>query len=222
MYTLEYGLYPIASILLCGCLYAIYRHALQLKCTARMAQMFILASLLATTACTLLSVVKLKEPYAQEEHGSGKLNAPAPTVKKYFTLAAIHNDAPLLVVQPELPDHKLMNPEAKHHIVVNAQYPFLSFILSNMHSLLGSIYWGGMAIALSYFLAQIGYLLLLRRNLRPTRQRNGATIYVTSRIRQPFSFGHNIFLPSTLTATVRHHVLTHELAHVGHRHSLWL
>mgnify|MGYP006988923377 CR=1 FL=1 len=175
MYTVETGLYPIAGILLCGCLYGIYRHALQLKCTARMAQMFILASLLATTACTLLSVTRLREPYAQVEHGGGKLNAPAPTVKQFFTFSATHNDAPLLVVQPELPDHKLMNPEAKHHIIVNVQFPILSFIFSNMHSLLGTIYWAGMAIALGYFLAQIGYLLVLRRSLRPTREQDGAT-----------------------------------------------
>ena len=77
---------------------------------------------------------------------------------------------------------------------------------------------------LLYFIAQVAFLLLLRgQHEFVGKEEDGQVeIFRIPATHLPFSFGHSIFIPAALDDKTERYVLMHEMAHVHHRHYLWL
>ena len=59
MYTIDFGLFPFAALILGGCLYAIYYWGIRLKCKARWAQTFIVIAMLLVTLSMFVNPTKI-------------------------------------------------------------------------------------------------------------------------------------------------------------------
>lgn len=217
MYTIELGLFPLTGLLIGGILYAIYRFALRLKCPARLSQTFILSAIIATTACSMVAFSMLKEPSplalqdtSTHDPFSEKANQGSPAT---FSKSAD-------VLQPTLTQGLSTSPVTEDSRAGDKQ-PFLTALFTDAFPLLGGIYLVGMLAMLCYFLAQLAYLYRFRKYQQQTEIHGGATVYEMTRGCLPFSFGHSIFLPKTLSDDDYVYVMAHELSHIRHHHSAW-
>ena len=201
MITFDTGLYPLTGILVCGALYAVYRLLLRLKSNSRWAQIFI------ATAVVLTTMVSVVTPIREVE------------VKRTASVPAIHRSSSAGLLPKGRKNAQFFDEPSgiaerlepsQHHIIDSAA----SLTLKPVY-----IYLLGVVCVVGYFLYQLLWLLRLRKRYPCTHQ-DDADIYIG--VKQPFSFGRSIFLPSAIDDEMRHYILLHEQAHIRHRHFLKL
>lgn len=213
MITFETGLFPLTGILVCGALYAVYRSLLRLKSSSRWTQMFIATAVVLTTMVSMVTLVREVEgeilwgsegagargneflrgnEYLRGSEGTGERGSEP-------SQAVSHTTA------PTSPSTTALQP-AKRQSRITPLKPVHIYLL-------------GVICVMGYFIFQLVWLLRLRKHY-PCTHLDDADIYIG--VKQPFSFGRSIFLPSAIDDEMRHYILLHEQAHIRHRHFLKL
>ena len=206
MYAIDFGFFPLTGIALGGVFFALYYWGLRLRCRAKVAQAFIVAAMLLTTLCTFFSPARLVEREALVEKPLSFSMDAEPT-------ASDANTTERMAKPDAFPQVASLPAEDESGVE--------SLLAKYFH--LETIYLLGVFVVLLYFLVQLLSLLLFRRRQEwLMHDELGISIYQLNGYSLPFSFGHSIFLPSTLSDEVRRYVLLHEQRHVLHKHYLWL
>ena len=218
VYTFDFGLFPFAGLLTGGCLYAVYYWGLRLRCQARWSQTFIVIAMVLVTLSMFFSPSRSILQNPQAPASTVSLDIPADDMEPSFEAT------------DGQPDHKdevtavttATTVTATEEVKVKEHNYALLF--SDVMRLLGWLYLAGLIIMLLYFAAQIVFLQLLRgqHELVGKVGEGRVDIYQIPATHLPFSFGHSIFIPAALDETTQRYVLMHEMAHVRHRHYLWL
>ena len=204
MYAIDFGFFPLAGLVLGGMLFAVYYWGLRLRCRAKASQFFIVASMVLTMTCTVVSPAKLVEQ-------SATWGMPLPSE----------------VGQ----ENRTVDTQSEGRVTADSAALTVSRSASTVGGRGGSkkffrldtLYLIGVIVVLFYFLAQfVSLLLFRRRHQRLSIDEQGISIYGLKGHSLPFSFGRSIFLPEGLADDVRRYVLMHEQLHVRHHHFLWL
>lgn len=220
MYTIDFGLFPFAGLVLGGCLYAIYYWGLRLKCKARWSQAYIIISMLLVTLSMFLCPEKKvqQEQLSSISHVSSdmQLENKEHTDLQFTTVGNQSKDKSKTSMVPteNVSSISVEDVEEKNNY---------SHLFSDVSYLLGWIYLVGLVIMLLYIAAQIAFLQLMRGQHEYVGRENGSIdIFLIPATHLPFSFGHSVFMPAALSEKVGRYVLMHEMAHIRHRHYLWL
>ena len=204
MVTIALDFYPWAGLLVAALLYAAYYWLLRLRTEARWAQTYIAVAMLAATAATFVSLARVVERSATAGASAAATVATTTAPDERLADAPTANDATPAAYGAALPATASEQ---------SAEW--------NAAALVTWLYGGGVVAMLANLAWQLLWCLRERRRSTLVTVEEGARVYA-SRYPQPFSFGHCVFLPQQLDADVRHYALTHELAHVRHRHFLRL
>lgn len=204
MYTLEPGLYPLTAILVAALLTAIYFGVVRMKCTARWAISFIFASMVVVTACSFVSPMRWVEHEATAEV---VVQPDANGIAPIEMVGTAH--APQPVIKVRTPEQDAAHPHS------------IKPLLHNAASLLGWLWLAGVVAVLAQVTWQCAYLWRLRRRQQRVGQVDGYHLYAVDGT-AACSFGRSVFIPREADDEMRHFMLLHELAHVQHRHFLWL
>ena len=231
LFTIDIGLFPFAGLLAGGLLYAVYYWGMRMKCSARAGQVFLLAAMLLTTLCSVVSMaltterdlpaVITCEPSAYAVQGGADMGSVyhgvAPTVPNPADDRA---EQPVVLRAPEV----LPTPPAvPAPTFLERLRATVRLLFADAFSVLGALWLLGIGVVLVYFLVQVAYLYAYRRRQTRMGMADGrAIVYETPAGALPFSFGRSVFLPASLDDGARHYVLMHELSHVRHRHFLKL
>ena len=207
MITFETGLFPLTGILVCGALYAVYRSLLRLKSSSRWTQMFIATAVVLTTMVSMVTLVR--EVEGEILRGSEGAGARGNEYLRGSEGAGERGSEPSQAVShttaPTSPSTTALQP-AKRQSRITPLKPVHIYLL-------------GVICVMGYFIFQLVWLLRLRKHY-PCTHLDDADIYIG--VKQPFSFGRSIFLPSAIDDEMRHYILLHEQAHIRHRHFLKL
>lgn len=204
MYTLAFGLYPIAAIAVCALLTLNYFCVVRLKCSARWAIGFIFATMAVTTVCSLVSPVQLVEVETAVE----LLVEPEKTSVIPVTMTDTAGElTPQLKIKMQQP--------------IAANIPSVASFLHNASHLLRWLWLTGICALLLYLLWQLFLLYRLRQRQEYVSDIAHARLYATDGT-DAYSFGRNIFIPREFDDEMRRFTTLHELSHVKHRHFLWL
>ena len=214
MYSLETGLFPLAAIVMGALLSAIFFGVVRLKCSARCAMNFIFAAMVMMTACGLLSPVR----WVEQETAVEVMAQPEETVLK-----------PVKVSQsPKIGDGKGLDKAVANEGTSDTgsapQPPVLrslTLLIHNVSNLLGWLWAAGVAVMLLSLMWHLIRLYRLMRHLEYIGQKDSTKVYAINGT-DAFSFGRSVFIPSAVDDEMRHFMTLHELAHVRHRHLLWL
>ena len=212
VYTLDFGLFPFAGVLIGGCIYAIYYWGLRLRCQARRSQKFIVIAMVLTTVSMFVS--------------------PARQVQQ-TTLTSISSNLQVddkgdVAFQPaktyDMEEKETEAPVETNTTEEAQDEESYGLFFTDVTRLLGWLYLAGLIIMLLYFAAQIAFLHLLRgQHEHIGKEEDGhVDIYQIPATHVPFSYGRSIFIPAALDDKTERYVLMHEMAHVRHRHYLWL
>ena len=221
MYTIDFGLFPFAALILGGCLYAIYYWGIRLKCKARWAQTFIVIAMLLVTLSMFVNPTKIVQQKQLSTVSGVSSNLQSENNNHSNSQSAKAGS------QSENNSKTTVVPTKTASIIsmeeINEDKLSYNLLFSDATSLLGWIYLVGLLIMLLYFAAQIAFLQLLRgQHEHLSRENDGIDVYQIPATHMPFSFGHSVFIPASLGEKIERYVLMHEMAHVRHRHYLWL
>ena len=216
MLTLEFGFFPLMGLLVAAVLYGVERWVLRLKCTARGVQAFIMAAMMLTTVCSLVTVSR-SETTPVVVDGLDRAASPLPSRGEAFPQPAGEKLQTPPLTQPleERGVAALADAYEEQAMTAADDAPRVSLgvIFADASSFLGLIYIIGVVAVLLWMLAQLLYLHAYRRRQTSV----GEGIYLTDDA-QPFSFGRSIFLPRRLPDDIERYVLLHERSHLSHRH----
>lgn len=240
MLTLELGFFPLMGLLVAAVLYGVERWVLRLKCTARGVQAFIMAAMMLTTVCSLVTLSRSETtpvvvdgldrdasplPLRGEifpQTAGGTLQTPPLTPplegRGVAALSDAHEEHGVGALSDAHEGHGAAAPSDAHEeqaVVERADVTHVSLgvIFADASPFLGLIYIIGVVAVLLWMLAQLLYLHAYRRRQTSV----GEGIYLTDDA-QPFSFGRSIFLPRRLPDDIERYVLLHERSHLSHRH----
>lgn len=240
MLTLELGFFPLMGLLVAAVLYGVERWVLRLKCTARGVQAFIMAAMMLTTVCSLVTLSRSETtpvvvdgldrdasplPLRGEifpQTAGGTLQTPPLTPllegRGVAALSDAHEEHGVGALSDAHEGHgaaALSDAHEEQAVVERADVTHVSLgvIFADASPFLGLIYIIGVVAVLLWMLAQLLYLHAYRRRQTSV----GEGIYLTDDA-QPFSFGRSIFLPRRLPDDIERYVLLHERSHLSHRH----
>ncbi len=200
--NIEFGIYPLAGIVLSAVLYAVYRFALRMRVTPRTSQVFILAAVAFSLAATFVTPVRMVDRHSPQQTLPQQTHPRLLPVREgsiYSHRAKQSDYSP--------PSQGVAGGESSPSSQGGAGYAIIYII--------------GIATVLLHMLVQILWLLWTKRRSTFVAADEDMMIYETT-FSTPFSFGHNIFLPAALDTETYRYVLMHEQSHVRHRHFLWL
>ena len=200
--NIEFGIYPLAGIVLSAVLYAVYRFALRMRVTPRTSQVFILAAVAFSLAATFVTPVRMVDRHSPQQTHPQQTHPRLLPVREgsiYSHRAKQGDYSP--------PSQGGAGGESSPSSQGGAGYAIIYII--------------GIATVLLHMLVQILWLLWTKRRSTFVAADEDMMIYETT-FSTPFSFGHNIFLPAALDTETYRYVLMHEQSHVRHRHFLWL
>ena len=204
MYTLVPGLYPLAAIAVCALLTLIYFSVVRLKCSAHWAIGFIFATMLVTTAFSLVSPMRWVELDTAVE----LLVEPEET-----------SVTPVTVVG--LADEPVPSLKVKARESLATDTPTFKTLLHNASHLFGWLWLTGSCVMLLHLMWQLLRLFLLKRQQEYVSQQAHVRVYTTDGT-EAYSFGRNVFIPRGFDEEMRCFMTLHELAHVKRHHFLWL
>lgn len=205
--NLSFGIFPVISIALAAVLYAVYYLWLRMKCQPRFTQCFILLALLATMLITFVHPVRVVPDEREVEY-----------VPVSVSVASKAQQAIPQPVSEQLTT--LMHTNLTKH--PKTEYVAVTYSHSTSRvNILFLIYIIGVGGVVCYILLQLAWALRMRLSNKLSDRQDNVNIYDSGNS-IPFSFGHNVFLPSELKGDMRRYVLLHERSHVRHRHFLWL
>lgn len=202
--TLSFGIFPIIGIVLAAVLFAIHRLWLRMKCSPHFTQRYIKLSLVASMLVTFVHPARIVP---------NEIQATAHT-----TSVRTQQMGESQAVGSQITEFMQTNltTETKNHGVALQQ----DMPEGHTHLVL-IIYIIGVAGVMCYILFQLGWLLRVRLHNKLIERKDNVSIY-ESEISVPFSFGHNIFLPTSLGQDMKSYVLLHEHSHLRHHHFWWL
>ena len=206
MYTLVFGLYPLAAIVVCALLTLIYFSVVRLKCSPRWAMGGIFATMMVTTVFSLVSPLRWVELDTTVELSVEPEVTSVPPVSVTGTAG---ESTPSLKVKARQP--------------LATGNPTIRPFLHNASHLFGWLWLTGCCIMLLHLVWQLSRLFYLRRRLEYVSPvpLSRARLYETDGT-EAYSFGRNIFIPRAFDSEMRRFMTLHELAHVEHHHFLWL
>lgn len=207
MYTLETGLYPLAAIVVGALLTLIFFGVVRLKCAARWAIGFIFAAMVVITATSLVTPVRWVELDTAVE----VVVQPEETV--LIPVEAVGSTTEETVPSPQL--------KVKAKETLADKSPTVKPFLLNVSRMFGWLWVVGVAVILLSQSWQLVRLYRMRRNQEIISHANGAKLFAVDGT-QAFSFGRNVFVPRIFDDEMRHFMTLHEMAHIRHRHFLWL
>lgn len=190
---LDAGFYPLASLLTGAVLYALYRLFVRMRCRSRQAQAFLTFGMCLMTASLFFRLtVWTDAPAATTAVETGKADA------------ALTSTAGSAGAEsgPGFTERFLDT------VAVAWDY-------TCSHSSL--VYAAGFALLFLFMAVQLLQLGRIRRKSMPDSRRGAIRVF-QSPYDVPFSFGYNIFLPSSIEGRQRDFVLAHEESHIWHRH----
>ncbi len=201
---LQTGIFPFVGIVLLGCLYAVFRLVVRLKCGPRAGQWYVILATVGALVVTFVRPVRVVQPVESDVSEPVVITVPVGHAVK---------DVPMetRVVMQKPAQRQAAEP------AVSAKSVFTLDVARFARAL----YIIGMLAVLLYFAVQLLWLLRVRLNGRLIRREGGVGIYSTT-FSSPFSFGRSIYLPDTLDSSLHRYVVVHELSHVRHGHSFWL
>ena len=225
MYAMETGFFPLTSLLVGGALFGLYWWVLRLRVTSRWAQAFIAVAML------LMVVVQLAAPVREvETPSSGGAAAPISSGGETYGGVFVSESEVAQAGDVELQTPPQTSPlegrgmsasdPSGERGEADAERVSLTQLFQDAMPLLGRLWLLGVALVLVYFACQLVWLFSLCRKYDGERM-GDVNVYRTGKL-SPFSFGHNIFLLSTMDADTCRYVLLHEHAHIRHRHFLKL
>ncbi len=203
--TFSFGIFPLIGIALAALLFAVYRLWLRMKCQPRFTQRYIKLALAASLLVTFVHPVRIVQDEWQEVPASvssykKEQKAEQDTISRQF-IELMQTD---LAKQPKSDKDEFLptRPTKQTHLLL------LIYII-------------GIGCMMCYILVQLIWLLKVRLHNRLMERQDNVCIY-ESELSTPFSFGHSIFLPTTLDSDIQPFVLLHERSHLRHHHFLWL
>ena len=246
MISVEFGIFPLTSILVGALLYGVYILLIHMRCHPRTSQWFIVASVAIAVLVGFVQPVRYEERHpiigqssTDEQHGKSK--------------------EPLIVVDgvssgyaPEAP-HGVANDDEGHlsklldideddissvtvlkgsastaiygergengviEITTKKSEMPVDFFTQKATKMIRYIYFVGLCAMLIYLLTQILWLIRVRRRSTHMEMEGGVRVY-DSDIPIPFSFAHSVFIPRGMDGNLRSDVLLHEREHLCHRH----
>ncbi len=203
MFTFEFGLYPLTAIVVGALLTLIYFGVIRLKSSPRWAIGFIIAAMLTITVSGVLSIVRWVELESTVEVEA----EPKATTLSTVEVVGYHSGT-----QP-MPRMDTPTPTTTHEQVWH--------LFSDISQLFGWLWLSGVAVLLLSMVWQCVQLWQLKRRQQRVDEVDGVALYDTEGI-DAYSFGHNVFIPRMFDDELRRFMLLHEMAHVRHRHFLWL
>ena len=204
MISVQFGIFPLIGLMVAAMLYAVYRIALRLKCSATQSAAYIFCAVLAITLVTFVSLSRIVETTPSY------INDTAPP-----TLSAANQE---ISTNEAVNSPKVMETTQQTNVSdVGNNSTAVTTFLHDATSLLRWVYLGGILTILVNLLLQLRWYVRERRNCAIIANDSDATIYTTD-AKAPFSFGRSIFIPSTLDEHIRPYVLDHERCHIRHAH----
>lgn len=202
MVDLNWQFHPLEGIVLAGVLFALYYWIIRMRCQARKAQTYIFAVVLAVSVCSFTSLTLVKEYDNNKATNSGYSQSPQP----YTASDPAASDSPYKE------NVALMEPSDK---------PWDDILQVRSTKFLTGVYAAGVLVVAASFVAQLLWLLRLRRRSLFEMEEDGVGVYTTQN-GVPFSVFNSVFLPSSLDDKIRRYALIHEKSHIRHHHFLKL
>ena len=206
MYTLETGLYPLAAIAVGALLTLIFFGVVRLKCAARWAIGFIFAAMVVITVCSLVTPVRWVDLDTAVEVMQSEETILNP-------VEAVGNTTEEATSSQQL--------KVKTKDIVADDSPTVKPFLIDVSRMVGWLWVVGVAVVLLSQSWQLVRLYRLRRNQEVISHASGAKLFAVDGT-QAFSFGRSVFVPRMFDDEMRQFMTLHEVAHVRHRHFLWL
>ena len=204
MISVQFGIFPLVGLTVAALLYAVYRFALRLKCSAAQSVTYIFCAVLAITLVTFVSLNRTVDPIQSNVNATV---SPTPsTTNPEVSSATIPADKPITADASNLK--------------VGDDDNTLTTITTFLHDVTPWLIWVylcGILMILVNLLLQLRWYVNERRQCTIIANDSGATIYTTN-AGAPFSFGRSIFIPTTLDEHIRPYVLDHERCHIRHAH----
>lgn len=247
MISIEFGLFPLTSIILAALLYAVYRLLIRMRCHPRTSQWFIFASVVVSLLVSFIQPIRyeLRQPLFE---------------KNSKNLRDVESKEPLIVVDGNMMGHAPKAPHGKSNddeerlsklldinedeissvtvmegsagtaiygsqgengvIEVTTKKslePIDNILTLQATKMMHYFYLAGLCVMLIYLLAQILWLIRVRRRSTHMEMEYGVRVY-DSDIPTPFSFAHSVFIPRGMEGDFKNDVLMHEREHLRHRH----
>ena len=197
----------MAAIVVGALLTLIFFGVVRLKCAARWAIGFIFAAMVVITASSLVTPVRWVELDTTVE----VLVQPEETVLTPAEVAGSTTEE--AVPSPQL--------KVKAKETVADDSPTVKPFLHDVSRMFGWLWVVGVAVVLLSQSWQLVRLYRLRRNQEVISHASGAKLFAVDGT-QAFSFGRSVFVPRMFDDEMRQFMTLHEVAHVRHRHFLWL
>lgn len=205
MYTLETGLFPFAAIVVGAMFTLIYFGVVRLKCVARWAIGFIFTAMIIITVFSIVMPVRWVELDTTTE---------VQVQPDYSVMTPVK-------VAGSTTSQTMPTLKAEIKKPIAADQPAVRPFLRDTSSVFGWLWVAGIIVVLLSQLWQLVRLYRLRRHQEYMSQTDGATLFAVDGT-HAFSFGHSIFIPRRFDEEMRRFMTMHEMAHVRHRHFLWL
>ena len=205
MYTIETGLYPLAAIVVGALFTLIYFAVIRLKCVARWAIGFIFTAMAVITVSSIVMPVR----WVELDTTTGVQVQPDYSVMTPVKVAGSTTSQTIPTLKAEVKEP------------IAADQPAIRPFLHDISSLFGWLWVAGIIVVLLSQLWQLVRLYRLRRHQEYMSHADGATLFAGEGT-HAFSFGHSVFIPRRFDEEMRRFMTMHEMAHVRHRHFLWL
>ena len=207
MMGMEFGIFPLTSILLAGLLYGIYRLIIRMRCHPRISQWYIVAAVLVSLAATFIQPVKYVftienpvEETANVNNSSDISQDKSAASKTTKTVAA--SDGIMISEKPISESKPLINTNV-----------FIKEAIPNIRM----VYYAGVVAMLLYLIAQMIWMVRIRKRSTHMEMEKGIRVYDTD-IPTPFSFANSIFMPKEIDSALRDDVFLHESKHLARHH----
>lgn len=207
--NIEFAFNPLFSVVVAGCLYAIYRWVLRMRVTPRFAQVFLIVSIVLSLAATFITPIRTVSRPDTTASQTAFPQRPPQTTSPDTSKGGENQQAQSFT--PPL--------EGTGEVVGSGETLGTGEVVGTEVILL--LHRAGIVLVLLHMLVQFLWLLWTKHRSTFIAADEDMMVYETTHL-APFSFGRNIFLPAALDSTTHRHVLLHEQSHVRHHHYQWL
>ena len=244
--SIEFGIYPLTGILVAGLLYGVYRLLIRMRCHPRMAQRYIVASVVVSLLASFMLPVRYEKRHSLFEQrttdsrsneskeplivldGTVMGNAPETSHGKpnddeeqLSSLLGINEGdiSSVTVLQGSASTalYGLQGENGVIEVTTKKSLLPLNILTPNAMEMMRYIYLAGLCVMLIYMLVQVIWLIRVRRRSTHMEMEGEVRVY-DSDIPTPFSFGNSVFIPNKMEGSLREDVLVHEREHLRHRH----
>lgn len=191
-------LYAIEIVLCSGLFLALYRLLIQRKAGYTFCRRYLVVTLILAAAIPAFDV-----PVYVEREAPAEAVQPAPE-EAVQTSQTIRNSQAAQEIVPSAPasDRNVVAPSFR----------------MNWNALVIAVYLAGLLFSLALMLRSYITIARLKRGSRLSRE-DGYELAQNDDVESPFSFGKTIFMGRVSSDSERRQMLSHEISHIGHRHT---